>query len=117
MTNPSQDGMADETAPNVDLYTRNGFAGRAATILRAQYAPRYTAVHGSYAPHRFDVNELSVDAFTDPRSLPVAILSGDDVSVEIACRSAASTVAFRNVFADELHYVLEGTGRRKPTSA
>jgi homogentisate 1,2-dioxygenase len=57
------------------------------------------------------VNELSAAAFADPRSLPVAILRGDGASVEISYRAASSTVAFRNVLADEVHYVLEGSGR------
>jgi homogentisate 1,2-dioxygenase len=68
-------------------------------------------VRGTYAPHRLDVHDLSEAAFTDNRSLPVAILTGEGVSVEVSRRSERSTVAFRNVLADELHYVLEGSGR------
>jgi homogentisate 1,2-dioxygenase len=104
-------GMEAEDVPHLDLYTRNGFAGAKATIIRAQYSPRYTAVQGSYAPHRLDVNDLPADAFVEPRALPVAILSGDGASVEISSRAGSSTVAFRNVLADEVHYVLEGAGR------
>ncbi|WP_283136821.1 AraC family ligand binding domain-containing protein [Rhizohabitans arisaemae] len=97
--------------PNIDLYTRNGFSGPIATIVRTQYAPVYTAVSGTYAPHRLDVNALSGSLVTNGSSLPVPILEGTDVSVEVSHRTEPSTVAFRNVLADELHYVLEGEGR------
>lgn len=97
--------------PNIDLYTRNGFAGPMATIVRTQYSPAYTGVEGTYAPHRLDVHDLSAAAFTDSRALPVAILEGDGVSVEVARRSEPTAFAMRNVLADELHYVLEGQGR------
>ncbi|MFF0447510.1 hypothetical protein ACFYT4_14070 [Streptomyces sp. NPDC004609] len=110
MTSPDN-GPAPAGPPNVDLYTRNGFSGPMATIVRAQYSPAYTAVRGTYAPHRLDVGDLSEGAFTEGRSLPVAILEGDGVSVEVSRRAEPSAVAFRNVLADEVHYVLEGEGR------
>lgn len=97
--------------PNIEVYTRNGFIGPTATIIRAQYTPPYIKVQGSYAPYRFDVNELSAAAFDDPRALPVALLEGDGVSVELSHRTQASPVAFRNVLADEVHYVMEGQAR------
>jgi homogentisate 1,2-dioxygenase len=106
---PNEEGPHEP--PNVDLYTRNGFAGPAATIIRAQYAPTYSRVQGTYAPYRFDTGDLSADAFTDPESLPVAILEGDGISVELASRTQSSAAAFRNVLGDELHYVIEGEGR------
>lgn len=39
-----------EQRPNIDLYTRNGFAGPMATLVRAQYAPTHTRVSGTYPP-------------------------------------------------------------------
>lgn len=102
---------APNEPPNIDVYTRNGFVGPTATIVRSQYTPPYTHVRGSYAPHRFTVTDLGVDSFSDPRALPVAILQGDGVSVELSHRSQSSQVAIRNVLADEVHYVLEGAGR------
>ncbi|WP_300009858.1 AraC family ligand binding domain-containing protein [Pseudonocardia sp.] len=97
--------------PNIDLYTRNGFAGPTASVVRAQYSPPYTRVRGSYAPHRFDVHDLSDAAFADPRALPVAVLEGAGVTVEVSRRSEPTGFAIRNVLADELHYVLEGSAR------
>lgn len=97
--------------PNIDLYTRNGFAGPMATIVRAQYSPPYVRVQGTYAPHRFDVHDISDAAFTESRSLPVPVLEGAGVSVEVSQRIAPTEFAIRNVLADELHYILEGAGR------
>lgn len=97
--------------PHIDLYTRNGFGGPMGTVIRAQYSPPFTRVQGSYAPHRFDVDDLSADAFADPEALPVAILEGEGVSVELSLRDKASAVAFRNVVSDEVHYVLDGHAR------
>lgn len=97
--------------PNIDLYTRNGFAGPMATIVRAQYSPPYTRVQGTYAPHRFDVHDVSEAAFAESRALPVAMLEGAGVTIEVSHRSAPTEFAIRNVLADELHYVLEGEAR------
>lgn len=102
---------ADQHEPHVDLYTRNGFSGPAATIIRAQYTPPYTRVEGSYAPYRFCMDDISESSFSGSEGLPVAILEGEGVSVEYGIREAVTEVAFRNVFADELHYVLEGEAR------
>lgn len=96
--------------PHLDLYTRNGFAGPSAMIVRSQYSPPYTRVKGAYAPYRFDVDDLPSHP-AGAADLPVAILEGDGVSVELATRSTPSATAVRNVLADELHYVLEGGAR------
>ncbi|MCM2393723.1 hypothetical protein [Streptomyces albipurpureus] len=110
MSSPDQ-SPAPQGPPNLDLYTRNGFSGPMATIVRAQYSPAYTAVEGTYVPHRLDVNNLPDGTFTEGAALPVPLLEGDGVSVEVSRRTGPSGVAFRNVLADELHYVLEGGGR------
>ncbi|MQA13831.1 MAG: homogentisate 1,2-dioxygenase [Pseudonocardiaceae bacterium] len=102
------DGPPPQGPPNIDLYTRNGFAGPMATIVRAQYSPPYTRVRGNYAPHRFDIHDVADAAFADPRALPVAVLDGAGVSVEVSRRTEPAGFAVRNVLADELHYVLEG---------
>lgn len=98
-------------APNVELYTRNGFAGPMATLLRSQYSPAYTRVRGSYAPRRLDLPAVGHSAFAGPRALPVAVLEGGGVTVEVSRRREPAPFALRNVLADELHYVLAGSAR------
>ena len=97
--------------PNVELYTRNGFTGPMATLIRSQYSPAYTRVRGSYTPQRLDLPAISDAAFTDPRALPITVLEGEGVSVEVSRRNEPTQFALRNVLADELHYVLAGNAR------
>ncbi|MHC3001316.1 AraC family ligand binding domain-containing protein [Gordonia metallireducens] len=99
------------TEPFVDLYTRNGFAGPVGTILRSHYAPPYAQVKGTYAPRRMDVHAVADELFRGAGELPVAVLEGDDVSIELSYRAEGSSTAVRNVLADEIHYILEGAGR------
>jgi homogentisate 1,2-dioxygenase len=102
--------MTDEVASTTVLYSRNGFAGRTATMIRAQYSPSYARIEGSYAPRVLDLHALDPDAFTDPRALPVPVLRDDNVALEVSYRREPSPFALRNVFADELHVVLDGAG-------
>jgi homogentisate 1,2-dioxygenase len=101
--------MSDHTEPNVVLYTRNGFAGPMATMVREQYPPAYTSVSGSYAPRILDLHGLDPAAFADPRALPVPVLSDATFSVEVNYRHEPAPFALRNVFADEVHVILGGT--------
>ncbi len=80
MSTPSD--VDQQQLPHVDLYTRNGFAGPAAMIIRSQYTPPCARVEGTYAPYRFDMDDLSTAAFADPEALPVAFLEGAGVSIE-----------------------------------
>ncbi|MBO0830368.1 MAG: homogentisate 1,2-dioxygenase [Actinobacteria bacterium] len=94
--------------PNIDLYTRNGFAGPATTLVRRQYAPGYTRVEGSYVPRRFNTSRLDPHVLTAPRALPLPLLEGDGVQVCAWWRNQATEFAIRNVHHDELHFVLSG---------
>jgi len=48
---------------------------------------------------------------SDPRALPITVLEGEGVSVEVSRRNEPTQFALRNVLADELHYVLAGNAR------
>ncbi|WP_329013099.1 hypothetical protein [Streptomyces sp. NBC_00690] len=99
------------TEPFMDLYSRNGFAGPATMLVRHHYAPDYTAVKGDYVPRRIDTAELDPALFADPRSLPQPVLVADDVRLEAWHRQEPTPFALRNVFMDELHFVLSGSAR------
>lgn len=110
MSEPRETSPAgQEGPPSVDLYTRNGFAGPISVIIREQYTPPYTRVQGNYTPRRFSSFDVDKSAFADARALPVPVLFGEGVSIEVAWRTAASP-ATRNVLADELHYFISGSG-------
>jgi homogentisate 1,2-dioxygenase len=100
-----------DTEGFVDLYTRNGFAGPMATVLRPHYTPPYVSVQGTYAPHRLDLSGIPESLFEHSEPLPVPILEGDGVSVEIGVHRELRSQAVRNVYADEIHYILEGSGK------
>ena len=95
----------------IDLYSRNGFAGPATTLVRRQYAPDYTRVEGSYVPRRLETDLLGLESFTDPRALPVTLLEGGDVRLAAWWRQDPTPFCIRNVQQDELHFVLSGTAR------
>ncbi|MEO3826411.1 hypothetical protein [Actinomadura sp. B10D3] len=93
----------------IDLYSRNGFAGPATTLVRRQYTPDYTRVEGDYVPRRLETGLLDPEYFTDPRALPVTLLEGGDVQLAAWWRQDPTPFCVRNVQQDELHFVLSGT--------
>jgi homogentisate 1,2-dioxygenase len=99
------------TPPNVDLYTRNGFVGPGASLVRSQYAPSFTRVVGSYTPQRFSVLDVPDAAFADERGVPVPLITGEGISIETSRRRRDMPFAVRNVLADELHFVYSGVAR------
>jgi len=101
--------MSDKTDQTTVLYTRNGFAGRMATMVREQYSPDYTRVVGSYAPRILNLHGVDPGVFADPRALPVTVLQGEGLSMEVSYRTQDSVFGLRNVFADEVHIVLAGS--------
>ncbi|WP_280425583.1 homogentisate 1,2-dioxygenase [Nocardia carnea] len=101
----------DVLAPNIELFSRNGFAGPNTTIVRAQYRPRFLRARGEYLPRRFHTWDLPDQVFAEPKALPVAILEGEGIGFELSRRAAAMTFGYVNVWADELHYIVSGRGR------
>ncbi|MGW2523491.1 hypothetical protein ACWC09_42225 [Streptomyces sp. NPDC001617] len=97
-------------APLMDLYTRNGFAGPSTVMLRRQYTPTYTRVEGDYTPRRLEAwHPLSEAA--DPRALPVTILRGPTVRLDVWQRTEDTPFAMRDVHHDQVFNVLEGHAR------
>jgi len=106
------DGTGDRrTSTHLHNYTRNGFTGSRTNVIRAGYAPAYTRIEGDYAPRRFDTNDLDVPAFSTGRDLPVPVLQGHGVSIEVARRTAPTNAALKNVLGDEVHFILSGGAR------
>ncbi|MGW5202527.1 hypothetical protein [Streptomyces spiralis] len=95
----------------IDLYSRNGFAGPATTLVRRQYAPDYNRVQGEYVPRRLETGQIAPGLFADPRALPVTLLEGSDVRLATWWRQDPTPFCIRNVDEDELHFVLSGTAR------
>lgn len=102
---------APENQPSIDLYTRNGFAGPAATMVKMSYSPTYTRVQGTYRPQRLCVWNVD-DSITDaPRGLPVPLLRSSTVRLDLWHRKTDTPYALRDVFNDQLIFVEGGHGR------
>lgn len=96
--------------PYFGIYTRDGFAGDVATVIRTQFTPTFLRVEGDYAPHRIDTNRVDPAAF-GARSLPVPILEGADVQLSSWRPRHPTPFAIRNILGDELLFVVGGTAR------
>jgi len=98
--------------PHPVAYSRNGFVGPYTIAVKPDYIIGYRSVKGPYAPHRFDPFAIDGEVFADPRAFPVPILrdtNDDRLSVEFSVRAQAMPFAVRNVFADEVHLIADGS--------
>ena len=98
--------------PHPVAYSRNGFVGPYTIAVKPDYIIGYRSVKGPYAPHRFDPFAINGEVFADPRAFPVPILrdtNDDRLSVEFSVRAQAMPFAVRNVFADEVHLIADGS--------
>jgi homogentisate 1,2-dioxygenase len=41
--------------PNIESWSRDGFTGETAAVIRPHYTPDYISVEGPHAPHRLDI--------------------------------------------------------------
>lgn len=101
--------MSDPSDVNVDLYSRNGFAGPMTTVARPTYSPGYVRVEGSYCPQR--LHTWTWDAADDPRNLPVTVLQSDTVRFDLWHRNSDTPFALRDVRQDQLFFVVHGRAR------
>lgn len=108
----AQDKQQGASAPNVHLWTRDGFLGANAAALRADYTPAYVSVSGPHAPRRLDLTRLATADQSDAESLPTTVMTSRcGVSVSLSRRRAPMPFTLRNAEADELHYVQAGKCR------
>jgi homogentisate 1,2-dioxygenase len=109
MTDPRSEGSAPATY--VGVYTRDGFAGLRSTIIRRQYTAPFRKVQGSYVPRCFNVLDVRPEDIESAEGMPVTLMQGDGIVLEVAHHDRRSTFALRNVAADEVHFILRGRAR------
>jgi homogentisate 1,2-dioxygenase len=91
--------------------SRGGFFGPVAMIHREHGPNEVVRIEGTLHPRRVvDTARVEPSDQTDPRGQPEVLLSNADVSVAISRRRAAMPFAYRNVDADLLYFVHQGTG-------
>ena len=109
--------MADEQdTPANDAqaahWTREGFAGERAALLRPYHTPAYTAVVGPHAPHRLAMAALTPPDRADPEALPLPIMAArSGLQLSVSARQAPMPFVLCNAEADELHFVQDGVLR------
>ena len=59
--------------PNIESWSREGFTGETAAVMRPHYTPDYISVEGPHAPHRLDIHKVAAPDRSDPEALPKAI--------------------------------------------
>lgn len=105
-------GSPAAAAPNVHLWTRDGFLGANSIALRPSYTPTYVSVSGPHAPHRLNVFDIATDDETDASALPTVVMTSKcGVSISLSRRRAPMPYTLRNAEADELHYLQSGKCR------
>ncbi|HXQ52505.1 MAG TPA: hypothetical protein VN802_15530 [Stellaceae bacterium] len=98
--------------PNLESWSREGFTGESAAVIRPHYTPDYLSVEGPHAPHRLDIHNVMAPDRTDPEALPqVVAASRSGVKLAVSARAARMPYVVRNVEADEIHFIQDGALR------
>lgn len=98
--------------PHVDLWSREGFVGTNAITLRPAYTPDYVSVEGTHAPRRIKLSDIPAEDQSDASALPTVVMhSRRGISLSISRRRSPMPYTFRNVEADELHFIQSGMVR------
>lgn len=99
----------DESAPVIEGWSREGFVGARASAMRSQYSPDYLSVKGPHAPRRFRLADLPSPDEADPEALPVVFATAaSGLRLSLSRRAAAMPFVYRNVEADEVHFIQSG---------
>lgn len=100
------------TAPLMQLWTREGFAGPLSLVTRPTYAPDYLSVEGGHAPRRSVIETLVPADRTQDDALPTLIAtSKQGIRLLTSARKSMMPFVVRNVEADELHFIQSGQVR------
>lgn len=102
-------GQAADKAPIIEGWSRNGFLGERAGLVRSDYSPDYISVRGPHAPRRLQIADISADDCDDPAALPTAFATAKSgLQLSVSRRAAPMPFVLRNVEAEEIHFIQEG---------
>ena len=92
---------------DIELWTREGFAGDAALVRRPNFSAELR-VDGPHVPRRMNVADVAVPAGSglEPSVLLASTTSG--VRLSVAKHDVSTTYALRNIDCDEVHFVQRG---------
>ncbi len=96
-------------APLVEGWSREGFLGERAGVIRSSYTPDYISVSGPHAPRRLNIGDVVCADKSDPGALATPFATArSGLALSVSRRCQAMTYVMRNVEADELHFVQSG---------
>ena len=90
--------------------SRQGFAGPVAMLYRTDGPNEVVRIEGDYRPRQIDSADVVAADATDPRGVPLTLLSNEDVSIAISRRRQAMPYCYRNIDGDLLYFVHRGSG-------
>lgn len=104
---------AGNAAPNVHLWSREGFLGTNAIGLQPGYTPDFVRAEGLHVPRRLHVQDIATADQSEPTALPTTVMTSrnHDVTLSVSRRREAMPYTLRNVEADELHFIQQGQVR------
>lgn len=93
----------------VEGWSRDGFLGERAGLVRSEYTPDYVSVSGLHAPRRMAIGAVQCADRSDPMAMPtVFATTKSGLSLSVSRRQSAMPYVLRNVEADEMHFIQEG---------
>lgn len=107
---PSAGSTVTPRPPLNKVWTRDGFVGALSVDQSQAYGPDYLSASGPHAPRRTVLSKLAPRDEADPNALPEMIADSDGAfRLYVSGRQAAMPFVVRNVEADELHFIQEGS--------
>ncbi|MGW0036819.1 homogentisate 1,2-dioxygenase [Gordonia sp. NPDC003376] len=95
---------------NEEHFSRQGFFGPASMLYHARPPVEPIRREGTIAVRTVPVAGVQLDDESNPHGLPTPIMRNDDLTVSFGRRSTAAPFLLRNIDADTLTFIHEGTG-------
>lgn len=100
---------AGSNAPMIEGWSRDGFLGERAGLVRAHYSPDYISVRGPHAPRRLQIGDIAADDLNDAAALPrVFATAKSGLRLSVSKRAAPMPFVLRNAEAEEIHFIQDG---------
>jgi len=94
---------------NLEDWTRDGFIGERAKVVRTHYTPDFVSADGPHVPRRLNAHDVSTSAVAGPPGTPVVVAAtATGLRIGISRRDESMSYLLRNVECDEIHFVQDG---------
>ena len=98
-----------EAPPMVEGWSRDGFLGERAGLVRAHYSPDYIRAAGPHAPRRMLLENIDCADASSPEALPTLFATArSGLRLSLSRRAAPMPFVLRNVECEEIHFIQHG---------